>query len=157
LGLILTLIYWRFDLLTTVTAALSLPLILHGFGFLNAGQIVHPIHGWVLLALPALFIAGGRLIRRFGKIQIDTRALEPDYLDRVAEKERVKRELEIARQVQLSFLPRKIPQPAWISRPFAFPPTKSAAIITILSSLAAAASVCSSVTFPARAFPPPFI
>jgi hypothetical protein len=109
LGLALTLIYLRFDFLTTVTAAVSLPLLLHGFGFIFAGKIVNPLHGWALLALPALFIAGGQIIQRRGRVKIDTRVLRPDYLDRLAEKERMKRELEIARQVQLKFLPRGLP------------------------------------------------
>ncbi len=109
LGLALTLIYLRFDFLTSVTAALSLPLLMHGFSFIFAGKIVHPFHGWALLALPALFIAGGQIIQRHGRAEIDTRVLQPDYLDRLTERERVKRELEIARQVQLRFLPRGLP------------------------------------------------
>jgi hypothetical protein len=108
-GLALTLIYLRFDFLTSFTAAFSLPLLLYGFGFLFAGKIVNPLHGWTLLALPALFIAGGRVIQHYGSVKIDTRVLQPDYLDRLAERERVKRELEIARQVQLKFLPRELP------------------------------------------------
>ncbi|MGH7601201.1 MAG: PP2C family protein-serine/threonine phosphatase, partial [bacterium] len=109
LGLALTLIYLRFDFLTTVTAAVSLPLLLYGFSFTFAGKIVNPFHGWVLLTLPVLFIAGGQIIQRRGRAKIDTRVLQPDYLDRLAEKERMKRELEIARQVQLKFLPRGLP------------------------------------------------
>lgn len=109
-GMALTLFYLRFDLLTTLAAMLSLPLLLHGFSFLHTGKIINPFHGWTLLALPLLFILGGQVIRRAGKTEIDTRALQPDYLDRLAEKERMKRELEIARQVQLSFLPRQLPK-----------------------------------------------
>jgi serine phosphatase RsbU (regulator of sigma subunit) len=93
-----------------VITALSLPALLYGFSFLYAGKILNPLHGWTLLALPMLFIIGGQLIRRFGKTEIDARALQPDYLDRLAEKERMKRELEIARRVQLSFLPRQLPK-----------------------------------------------
>jgi serine phosphatase RsbU (regulator of sigma subunit) len=109
LGLALTLIYLRFNFLTTVAAALTLPLLLHGFSFVYAGKIVSALNGWGLLALPVLFVAGGQIIRRFGRSEIDTRALQPDYLERLNEKERIKRELEIARQVQLSFLPRQLP------------------------------------------------
>jgi len=110
LGLALTLIYLRYDFLTTVLAALSLPVLLHGFSFLHANKTIAPVHGYALLLLPALFLFGGLAIRRFGKTEIDARRLQPDYLDRLAEKERVKRELEIARQVQLSFLPRHLPK-----------------------------------------------
>jgi len=112
IGLALAIIYLRFDFLTTVTAALVLPLLLHGCGFLYAGKIVKPFNSWALLALPLLFIVAGQIIRRFGRTEIDTRVLQPDYLDRLAEKERIKRELEIARQVQLSFLPRQLPKMA---------------------------------------------
>jgi serine phosphatase RsbU (regulator of sigma subunit) len=110
LGLALTLIYLRYGFLATVTASFSLPLLLYGFSFLHAGKIVNPLHGWILLALPVLFIISGQILRRFGKTEIDARALQPDYLDRLAEKERMKRELEIARRVQLSFLPRHLPK-----------------------------------------------
>ncbi|MCG3119441.1 MAG: hypothetical protein ALAOOOJD_01849 [bacterium] len=110
LGMALALIYLRFDLLTSLLTTLSLPLLFYGFNFLHTGKIINPLHGWTLLALPLLFIFGGQIIRRAGKTVIDTRALQPDYLDRLAEKERMKRELEIARQVQLSFLPRQLPK-----------------------------------------------
>ncbi|MGH7451171.1 MAG: PP2C family protein-serine/threonine phosphatase, partial [bacterium] len=109
LGLALTLLYLRFDFLTTVVAALSLPLLMYGFCFLHAGKTIAPIHGWLLIMLPLLFIVGGQIIQRYGRTKIDTRVLQPDYLDRLAERERVKRELEIARQVQLKFLPRGLP------------------------------------------------
>jgi hypothetical protein len=111
-GLALTWLCLRFDFLTNVVAALSLPLLMHGFSFLHAAHAIAPIHGWLLIVLPLLFLIGGQIIRRFGKTEIDTRALQPDYLDRLAEKERIKRELEIARQVQLSFLPRQLPEVA---------------------------------------------
>ncbi|MDZ7288327.1 MAG: PP2C family protein-serine/threonine phosphatase [candidate division KSB1 bacterium] len=110
LGLALALIYLRHDFLTTVTTALTLPLLLHGFSFLYAGKILSPLNGWILLALPVLFIVAGRIIQRHGRTEIDTHALQPDYLKRLAEKERIKKELEIARQVQLSFLPRQLPE-----------------------------------------------
>ena len=110
LGLTLTLIYLRYDFLTTVITALSLSLLLHGFSFLHATNAIAPVHGYALLLLPALFLFGGLAIRRFGKTEIDVRRLQPDYLDRLAEKERMKRELEIARRVQLSFLPRQQPK-----------------------------------------------
>jgi hypothetical protein len=112
LGLALTWLYLRFDFLTTVITALSLPLLLYGFSFLHAGKTIAPIHGWILVMLPLLFLLGGQIIQRRGRAEIDTRVLLPDYLDRLAEKERIKRELEIARQVQLSFLPRQLPQMA---------------------------------------------
>ena len=110
LGLALTWIYWRYDFLTSTIAALSLPLLMYGFSFLYAKQTIAPMQSWVLLMLPALFLFGGQAIQRFGKTEIDPRRLQPDYLDRLAEKERIKRELEIARQVQLSFLPRQLPK-----------------------------------------------
>ncbi len=109
LGLALTWLYLRFDFLTTVTAALSLLLLMYGFSFLHSSKTIAPIHGWLLIMLPLLFIVGGQIIQRRGRTKIDTRVLQPDYLDRLAEKERMKRELEIARQVQLKFLPRGLP------------------------------------------------
>jgi serine phosphatase RsbU (regulator of sigma subunit) len=109
LGLALTFIYLRCDFLTTVSAAILLPALFNGLSFIHADKVVNPLHGWILLSLPILFIGGGQIIRRFGKVEIDARALQPDYLDRLAEKERIKRELEIARQVQLKFLPRALP------------------------------------------------
>ncbi len=110
LGLALSWLYLRYDFLTTVITSLSLPLLLHAFSFLFASKAIAPVHGYALLLLPALFLFGGFAIRRFGKAEIDARRLQPDYLDRLAEKERIKRELEIARQVQLSFLPRQLPK-----------------------------------------------
>jgi len=110
LGLTLTWIYLRHDFLTSTITALTLPVLMHGFSFLHANNAIAPVHGWALLLLPAFFLIGGQAIRRVGKTAIDARRLQPDYLDRLAEKERIKRELEIARQVQLSFLPHVLPK-----------------------------------------------
>ena len=109
-SLLITVAYLRHDFLAAIIAAVTVQLFYFGMSFLYMPSVHSIAQASVLLAVPVLFLVGGAAVRRFGTTRIDERILEPDYVQRLAERERMIRELEIARQVQASFLPRSLPE-----------------------------------------------
>ncbi|MBN2414310.1 SpoIIE family protein phosphatase [bacterium] len=109
LGLLVTLFFIRYDFLTVFTALCALPLLYYG-SMLCMGGAGFWLYGAVLLAV---FVGG--LMYALRAFQSDTSTEEiagyvPDYMQRVYERERIQRELDIARHVQETFLPRKNPE-----------------------------------------------
>ena len=66
--------------------------------------------GKVLLLVLLLLLLASWYLGRYGSRVAELGRYRPGYIHRIAEAERVSRELEIARQVQLDFLPFGIPQ-----------------------------------------------
>lgn len=109
ISLLLSIAYLRYDFLTALTGALSAQLFYLGMTLLYIPAVHSASQAGLLLAVPLLLLAGGTVVRRYALDKVDVRTLEPDYVQRLAERERMARELEIARQIQQSFLPRHIP------------------------------------------------
>jgi sigma-B regulation protein RsbU (phosphoserine phosphatase) len=110
ISLLLSVAYVRFDFLSSVIAALTVQVLYLGMSLFYVPGVYSAFQASLLLAIPLLFLIGSEVVRRYGSDKIDTRELEPDYVQRFAERERMARELEIARQVQASFLPHEKPQ-----------------------------------------------
>ena len=109
-GLLFVFFFLRYDFPTVAVGAIGLPILFYGIAALEAGNKLFTLHGIILCG-----ILGVTLLVAFLAYRGETPAPElvsyvPDYLKRIYEKERIKRELEIARNVQLSFLPRKNPE-----------------------------------------------
>ena len=109
ISILFSVAYARHGFLASVVAALTTQFFFFGMSLLYFPGEHSAFQASLLLAVPALFLAGGAVVRRHGAETIDARVLEPDYVQRLAERERMARELEIARQVQASFLPREKP------------------------------------------------
>ncbi|GAB5518168.1 MAG: hypothetical protein RhofKO_04190 [Rhodothermales bacterium] len=103
-------VFWRYDFVTAFV------LVLFSWVFWTLSG------GWLLTGSPVFLdfamshaVAGGLLLfglagafsKRTGLESVD---YTPPYVQEVAHQERMKRELELAHQVQLSFLPRRMPQ-----------------------------------------------
>jgi len=108
-ALILALSYVRFDILTVLIALFVSKLI---WG-LSEGFLISGSPTWVDLLLAGIFVSTiivlgiiGVASKRTGQ-EADTYV--PGYVTEMAGQERVKRELEIAQQVQTFFLPRRMP------------------------------------------------
>jgi sigma-B regulation protein RsbU (phosphoserine phosphatase) len=101
--------YARYDFLASVIAALTVQALFWGMSLLYIPGLHSAVQASLLLGVPVLFLIGGEVVRRYGSETINVHELEPDYVQRLAERERMTRELEIARQVQASFLPREKP------------------------------------------------
>ncbi|MBN1542496.1 PP2C family protein-serine/threonine phosphatase [candidate division KSB1 bacterium] len=111
-GGIYALVFWRFDLLTALFANLSYFLF---FDIIQYYYLAHP--SFRFSALSVLLLTGGVGFLALVGYQrlITSRQLlrfTPAYVTKLLERQRLQRELEIARKVQLSFLPRILPRMA---------------------------------------------
>jgi len=99
----------KFEIVTLIIAGVSFPVIFYGYaGVLNTNPHIQ-VNGIILLSILAglliiALITKNRTVRPW-----ELKEFVPDYLQRIYERERQHRELEIARSVQLSFLPQKCP------------------------------------------------
>ena len=109
LSVALSLILVKFDLMTAILAdfvalafAYAIPILVSSAPFFET----HGVIFYSLMAVP-LVIAGGGFIRR-EQFQFKLE-LTPAHIRRISERERMAKELEIARSVQMSLLPRENP------------------------------------------------
>jgi len=108
LGLLFTLLYIKYEFLSVCIGAMGVPMLFYGAASLYSG--VFPLHGFILIGIFLLSIILGLFAVMGREISDEVVPYVPDYLQRIYERERIQRELEIARNVQLSFLPRKKPE-----------------------------------------------
>lgn len=110
LGLALTLIYLRWDFLTLwLSHFLFLGLVLTASGW----TVSRSMDGYIFLIflgfIAFLLIVGFLAMSRGKEEQVLSRYV-PQYVEELAQEERIKQELQIAREVQQSFLPVHTPQ-----------------------------------------------
>ncbi|GMQ82523.1 MAG: hypothetical protein BMS9Abin05_1977 [Rhodothermia bacterium] len=108
-ALILAVSYMRFDFLTAFIG-----LFIATFAWsLSEGFLISQSPVWLDTLLAVFFIASITLIGIIGvfsrRAEGDIHEYVPDYIKELAGQERIKREVEIAYQVQASFLPRTMP------------------------------------------------
>jgi|FLOH01.1.fsa_nt_gi phosphoserine phosphatase RsbU/P len=108
-ALVLALAYIRFDILTVLVALFLSKMIWQ----LSEGYLIAGSTSWIDLMLAILFVASVLILGVMGVLSSrtgqDADSYVPGYVTEMAGQERVKRELEIAQQVQTFFLPRKMP------------------------------------------------
>lgn len=101
--------YVRFDILTVLVALFLSKLIWQ----LSEGMLIAGSTSWIDLVLGVLFVISVLVLGVLGVISHHTGqeadSYVPGYVAEMAGQVRVKRELEIAQQVQTFFLPRKMP------------------------------------------------
>lgn len=109
-GLVFSFIFLRYDLLTTIIAhfvvislATAIPLFTSSSPYFS----FHTLLFFGLLSLPLLVAVVGFV--RQEKFEM-TQELIPEHVKRISERERMAKELEIARRVQMSLLPKSSPQ-----------------------------------------------
>jgi sigma-B regulation protein RsbU (phosphoserine phosphatase) len=110
-GLIFGALFIRYDLITTIMAnfvVISLSAAIPIFS--SQGAYFVPVHWEVIgfLAIPLVVAAAGLVKKERFEFTPDT---IPQHIKRISERERMARELEIARGVQMSLLPKSVPQP----------------------------------------------
>jgi phosphoserine phosphatase RsbU/P len=109
-GLAFSFLFIRFDLVTTIVANFvitavnaAIPMLTGGSGY--AGEL-----RWTFLAIMALPLLVGVIgVVRRQRFEF-TIATMPRHIQRISERERMSKELEIARNVQMSLLPKSNPQ-----------------------------------------------
>ncbi len=109
-GLLIGVLFHRYDLMTVLVALFTSHLLWQ----LKEGYLVGGIDTWVDLLLASLLLTSV-LVFAFiallgGRSGRDLKEYVPEYVTEMASQERVKREVEIAYQVQANFLPRTMPR-----------------------------------------------
>jgi sigma-B regulation protein RsbU (phosphoserine phosphatase) len=109
IGLVLCLLFLRYDLLTTITATFvllsldsAIPLFVAGGPYFHAMANLF----LALFALPLVLAVIGLIKRERFEFTAES---TPDHVRRISERERMAKELEIARNVQMSLLPKANP------------------------------------------------
>ncbi|MBN1894394.1 PP2C family protein-serine/threonine phosphatase [bacterium] len=109
LGLLFIWFFRSHDFVAVLTGAFIFPLFFYGIGIVHQGSGDLFIHGIILLAVIPATAVIALLALRSTPLGEKLGHYVPDYVRRVNERERLQRELEIARNVQLHFLPRGTP------------------------------------------------
>lgn len=100
----------RYELTTVVTGTFVIIVLWRAWPFLYMGDTIHFANGFASMALVAVPFILGYISIRSGESVEQMEEYIPPYMARALEQERMKQELEIARQVQRSFLPRTYPR-----------------------------------------------
>lgn len=103
-------IFWRFDALTTLVTLFIFILTASYIPYWSvptAPEFVDALATMIVVAAIAVTGVAGVMSR---KRSSEVPVMVPDYIRELAQQERVKRELELAREVQLSFLPARTPE-----------------------------------------------
>jgi phosphoserine phosphatase RsbU/P len=101
--------FYKFDVLASFVGSATMSLLLIVPGLLAVGLATSTMSGYLLAAGIAGLAIWGVLALFTGDSAVDLDAITPAFVKHITERERLQRELEIARDVQMSFLPRKDP------------------------------------------------
>ncbi len=110
IGIAIAFIFYKFDILTTLVAVISYNSILKGLDLLTTGHATYLISGYFLIGLLAVILIWATYALLSKDKAIDLEKLTPAFVENITERQRLQRELEIARDVQKSFLPGKDPE-----------------------------------------------
>ncbi len=109
IGLILILIYFKYDVLATIVAYISFDIIKVGIALFTVGNIAYLQSGYLFIGLVAIICIGGFMSLIIKDKITDYDSVTPAFVKNITERQRLQRELEIARDVQMSFLPKTSP------------------------------------------------
>jgi len=110
IGLILVLFFIKYDYPSLVVGSIGIPVFYYGTVLMSSEVSFYIFHGIILYAFIGLLILYAILSFFTEPPSEEETAYVPPYLKRVYERERIQRELEIARDVQASFLPKEKPK-----------------------------------------------
>jgi serine phosphatase RsbU (regulator of sigma subunit) len=110
MGILFAWLYFKYDLLTLIAATASANLVFHTLPLFSSSASWHKISLIILVIL--LMIPAIQIIISFirkDEFQYSYEGL-PKHIRRISERERMQKELEIARNVQIGLLPKKNPE-----------------------------------------------
>ncbi len=110
MGIYFTAIFLRFDFITALVTHFTFAIILSAMRLCAIHQSTFVLSGWLLLAMPLGLLLFAAWAWRVPKSMDELRNYLPRQAVKIIENDRLKRELEIAQRVQLSFLPKSNPQ-----------------------------------------------
>jgi sigma-B regulation protein RsbU (phosphoserine phosphatase) len=110
IGFLLGYIYWRYDFLTAVLSGVFLFMLWEtssGWLLPNSPDFITSLLTWILMAGVLILGIWGIYSNKSGD---EIPKYVPRYVEEITQKQRMERELEIARTIQSTFLPRHFPQ-----------------------------------------------
>ncbi len=108
-ALIMSLLFLKYDLLTTMCAGFIITALNFAIPLFSSTGETFTVSKWIcgaLLAFPPVVAIGGFMRGRRFEFTLQTM---PTHIQRITERERMAKELEIARKVQMSLLPKMNP------------------------------------------------
>ncbi|MCL5027874.1 MAG: PP2C family protein-serine/threonine phosphatase [Bacteroidetes bacterium] len=109
-GLIIVWIYYKFDILTALITLITFNVAIKASALFTTGNYYYFLPGYFLLGILVLIILYAFLSVFSKDKTIDFDSITPAFAANITERERLQRELEIAKEVQMSFLPRSDPK-----------------------------------------------
>jgi len=110
LGISFTAIFLRYDFMTVLVTHFTYAILLSAIRLCAIQHSTFLLSGWLLLTIPLGLLLFAAWAWRIPKTMDDLRNYLPRQAVKIIENDRLKRELEIAQKVQLSFLPKSNPQ-----------------------------------------------
>lgn len=109
IGIVLSFILIKFDLLSTIMSLLVFKFLLKisEFSFLSSQEF--GIHWYIFIGISIIFLIIGIILILRKDTFTDYDSITPKFVENITERQRMKRELEVARHVQMSFLPKTNP------------------------------------------------
>ncbi len=101
--------FWRYDLLTGIMIMGTYVTWYQGGSLYSANNAFYVASAWKLSCIYAVLVMLAGRAYYSKDITTDFDQLAPKFFKNITERQRLKRELEIARQVQMSFLPNETP------------------------------------------------
>lgn len=105
LGGVIAWMLWRYDILSVMATVFTLSLMGAALGGLSVPSTPEFTVAVLSVCAVGVVFALGLAGALSGKTSQEVPAIVPEYIEELAQRERLKRELELAREVQLSFLP----------------------------------------------------
>ena len=109
IGVILSIIFYEFDFLTTSLSFILFHFYLRASDFSFIGNESFEYNWTVTIILSSFVVLIGFVLILTKDKTVDLNLLAPKFLENITERQRMKKELEVARIVQMSFLPKKDP------------------------------------------------
>ncbi len=109
-GALLVYLFYKTDVLTVIIALAAFNMMSGAFTFFKSGNVNYSEPGYLLLSLFVLLTIYS-IITLFTQDKVtDFKNITPAFVKNITERQRLQRELEIARDVQMSFLPQRTPE-----------------------------------------------
>lgn len=109
-SVLLLFFFFRYDFLTGFIGQLTYQTFFIGYPLFFYGQNFYVFNAILLMAVPGLFLIFGIIGLRHYVDPEELQEYVPSFVRQLRERERLRRELEVARKVQLSFLPAEVPR-----------------------------------------------
>jgi len=109
-GLIVIGAFIKYDTLTSFVSLISFYIIINGMGLFYNGQSNVTFAGFSLIGIFLVLYVFGFFTMVTKNPQVDLNTISPGFVQFINERQRMQRELEIARDVQMGFLPNEMPE-----------------------------------------------